>query len=272
MKKVFWLIILIAVLGTAIIFLKGNIDNTGKEDVGVKESDENQNGQEEILLFSTSTVAQSDGFYHIDAEYPKFTNASVSFNDKIADLIAERISSFKKEAKDNWDARNAALLPGEEFSENPFQPFDFIANWTPAQINDKYISFVMNIYYYVGGAHGAEEAAAFNYDLKNKKEVSINDFLGQSQQSLEKLSELSIAEVSFKLELQGIQIDRFSEEAVKAGTLPNAENFRDFNFTSDSLIIYFQKYQVAPGAAGAITITISKNELAENGIKSAYLN
>jgi len=70
---------------------------------------------------------QSDSFYNIRAEYPQFKEAGSAFNGKIKTLITERIDAFKQEAKDNWNARNATLGPGEEFLANPPQPFDFIA-------------------------------------------------------------------------------------------------------------------------------------------------
>ena len=56
---------------------------------------------------SVVSVTQSDSFYDIQAEYPQFTGIDPAFNQKISSLVTSQIDSFKKEAKDNFDARNA---------------------------------------------------------------------------------------------------------------------------------------------------------------------
>jgi hypothetical protein len=127
------------------------------------------------------------------------------------------------------------------------------------------------LYYYVGGAHGATEVHAFNYDLKKEREIALLDFLNSSQQSFEKLADLSKQKVSLQLENKDTGLDSFLEEMIENGTEPTQENYGDFNFNYNSLTVYFQKYQVAPGAAGPITIVFYENELYENSIESRYL-
>ena len=50
-----------------------------------------------------------------------------------------------------------------------------------------------------------------------------------------------------------------------------SENFKEFNFSPNALIIFFQRYQVAPGTVGSIIVTLSKSTLEENSLKSDYL-
>jgi hypothetical protein len=141
----------------------------------------------------------------------------------------------------------------------------------PTQLNDKYISFVVNLYYFVGGAHGANETYAFNYDLTKQKEITILDFLNSSQQSLEKLAGLSAQEVTSQLQGNEATMDDFLKQMIKDGTKPDLKNYKEFNFNYNSLTIYFQQYQVAPGSAGAITVTFYKNSLNASSINSDYL-
>jgi len=266
MKKLFWLIAVLIILGAA-VWLLGNKKPNNEVSPG---NQENQQGQE-IVLASTSTISQSDSFYNIKANWPQFAKVDAAFNKKIADLITGKIDTFKKDAKGTQDARNATLQPGEQFSATPTEPFDFIADWAATQVNDKYISFVITMYYFTGGAHGTNEVDAFNYDVMQKKEITINDFLGGSSQALQKLSQLSAKTVTSQLQTNGVQIDSFLTQMIQDGTKPTADNYADFNFTSDSLIIYFQQYQVAPGYIGPLTITLSKDVLAQNSITSNYL-
>jgi hypothetical protein len=271
MKKAYLLIAAIAVIGGAVFFVNKNKKvemNNGELQQGTNEI---QKTQETGVTASTSTVSQVDSFYDIKADYPQFGNMDQAFNDEIKNLVLGKIDTFKKDAKDNWDARNATLLPGETFFATPTEPFDFIASWTQTQMGDKYISFVINMYYFTGGAHGANEIYAFNYDVKVKKEISINDFLGNNQQAFLKLSQLANQQVTLRLKSSGMQMDSFLMQMIREGTNPTADNYANFNFTDDSLIIYFQQYQVAPGAAGQITITLSKGLLQQSSITSNYL-
>lgn len=220
---------------------------------------------------SVVTVAQSDSFYNIQAEYPQFAGADAAFNQKIADTVNNQVEAFKKEAKDNFDARNATLPAGQAPLANPEEPFDFIATWTPAQFSPAYASFMLDIYYFSGGAHGTDQIFAFNYDLKNKKEITITDFLG-SAANLDKLSVLAQAQITSQLQGNGEQLNSTLKQMIGDGTKPTPENYRNFTFGYGKLTIYFEQYQAAPGSAGTITITFYKSDLDQASINSTYLN
>ena len=267
MKKNILLIIIIIIFSVAIFLFLQKSGFFTEKNIIQEEFDEKENS----LSFSIIPINQTDSFYNIKAEYPQFKNASNDFNKKISDLINNKIDNFKKEAKDNWEARKATAMPDDPVSDNPTEPFDFICTWKPVQNNSQYLSFVVNLYYFVGGAHGANEIYAFNYDLDAQKEISIFEFLNSSQESFEKMSELAEKEVVLKLQSKEIIADDFIDKMIKNGTKAIPENYKNFNFNRDSLIIYFQQYQVAPGSAGEITITFYKNNLEQNLIKSDYL-
>ena len=228
-----------------------------------------EKGEENGLQVSVISISQTDSFYNIQVEYPQFEEVDAAFNKEISDLILGEIDSFKKEAKDNWNARNATL---ETPAANPPSPFDFIASWEPTQINKEYISFSVNIYYFVGGAHGVTEVDAFNYDVKKKADITINDFLGNSQQALQKLSQIAAQQVTSQIQSSGVPIDDILTQMIQQGTQPTMDNYRNFNFNYDSLTIYFQQYQVAPGYLGPLTVILYKNTLEDNSIESDYLD
>jgi hypothetical protein len=232
---------------------------------------EQENLAESGLSMNVSSVHQTDSFYNIQVEYPQFKNTDSAFNKKIADLINGQIDSFKKQSKDNWEARRATAPTESPLPETPEQPFDFIATWEPTQLNENYISFVLNVYYFVGGAHGATEVHGFNYDLKKQKEITILDFLNSLQPALDKLATLAAENVTSQMQRNEVQLDDFLQQMIQEGTKPTSENYQDFNFNCNSLIIYFQQYQVAPGAVGSVNVTFYKNTLDTNSIKSDYL-
>jgi len=107
--------------------------------------------------------------------------------------------------------------------------------------------------------------------MLEKKEIHINDFLGSSQEALEKISEISAQDIMSQLQSMGWKEVDNLKGMVNQGTAPVLENFKNFNFNNYNLIIYFQRYQVAPGAAGSLTVTISRTTLEQNSIKSDYI-
>lgn len=221
---------------------------------------------------SISSINQQDNFFNIKVEYPQFKfNGSTNLNKEISDLVNNKISQFKKDSQDNWTARRATATPDNPVPENPEAPFDFIVTWTPTQLNNNYLSFYIDIYYFTGGAHGASEIDAFNYDIAKKKEITISDFLNNSPDALQKLSVLTAQNVNSQLTSTEMQINDSLQQMITDGTAPTLDNYKNFNFNYNSLLIYFQQYQVAPGSSGQIKIKLYKPDLEQNFIKTNYL-
>jgi len=223
------------------------------------------------LPVNIQSIRESDGFFYVQAEYPQFQTAGTDFNQEIATLISGKINSFKEESRDNWKARLDTMSADKPLPKGPQQPFEFLASWQSAQLNNTYLSLVIKIYYFSGGAHGNEEIHAFNYDMVKKKKIRMDDFFESSQDALKKISKISAEDITGQLQSQGWREDDSLKEMVREGTAPLFKNFKNFNFDSQSLIIYFQRYQVAPGAAGSIIVRIAKVALEQNLLQSDYL-
>lgn len=223
------------------------------------------------LPMSVQSIQQLDDFFHIEAEYPQFEVVSPDFNQKIKRFVLDKINDFQNEAHDFWQTRfEASSTDEEQVPLNPETPFVFIASWQPAQLNTKYLSFMVHVYYFSGGAHGNEEVDAFNYDVAAAKELCLNDFLDFSQEALEKIAKLSAQDIAHQLAYMNGKENEFVQEMIKQGTVPVCSNFQNFNFDRNTLTIYFPKYQVAPGAAGVVTVTIPKTLLEDDFIAIKY--
>ena len=225
----------------------------------------------EGLRMNIVTVAQADDFYNIKAEYPQFEGADAAFNAKIAAAVNGRIEAFKKEARENFDARNATLPAGQAAKPNPEEPFDFIAVWTPGQFGPRFASFMLDIYYFSGGAHGQDQIFAFNYDLQNQKEITIVDFLA-GQDNLEKLAKIAQERITAQLESSGLPVNDSLKQMVQSGTESKPENYRNFTFGNGKLSVYFEQYQAAPGSEGTIKIDFYKKDFEQNGINATFLD
>jgi len=223
------------------------------------------------LPVNIQSIQESDSFFRVQAEYPQFQTAGPDFNQEIATLISDKIDSFKKQSMDSWKARLDTMPADKPVPQNPEEPFEFIASWEAPQLNNKYLSLVIKIYYFSGGAHGNEEICAFNYDMLQKKKIGIEDFFDSPQQALKKISQISAQDITSQLQSRGWKTDDSLKEMLSQGTAPVFENFSNFNFDTHNLIIYFQRYQVAPGAAGSLTVTIPRQTLEQDALQSGYL-
>ena len=223
------------------------------------------------LPLNIQSIRESDSFFSIHAEYPQFDTVDSDFNQQIATLIAGKINSFKEQSRDNWKAKLDTMPADKSLPKSPQQPFTFIASWDSAQLNNTYLSLVIKIYYFTGGAHGNEEIHTFNYDMVQRKTITIDEFFDSPQEALERISIISAEDITSQLKSREWKMDDDLEEMLKQGTAPSSDNFKNFNFDFYNLILYFQKYQVAPGAVGSLTVTISKQSLQQNSLRSDYL-
>lgn len=229
------------------------------------------NNPEDYVQMSVKNISELDSFFNVKAEYPQFNSAGTEFNNNISSFVEDNLKNFKTDAKANWQARIDTASSTEVVPEAPPEPFDFIATWNPVQVNNKYISFFEDIFYFAGGAHGTDEIRTFNYDFAKNQEITINDFLNNSATALSNLSRLSIQEIKTQLESKGVQVDESLNQMIQSGAAPDPENYQNFTFNYNSLTIYFERYQVAPGAVGSIAITFYNQQLISNSIQTSYL-
>lgn len=219
---------------------------------------------EKALTLENHNISENNDFFRVRAEYPQLPRASRDFNDKIKQLVTGKIAEFKKSSNEYWQARRETASPGETVPTAPEVPFDFIAHWEHDRLDEKYISVVLKIYYFSGGAHGNEEIYTFNYDLKNRREIGIMDFIG-SEENLRAISNLAKTQLAASLESMGWRSTSDTWSMLDDGAAPTVENYKDFTFNQDVLTVYFQKYQVAAGAAGSQQAFFYKDNLEAEG-------
>lgn len=209
-----------------------------------------------------------DTYTVFDVVYPQFKNAGADFNKKIEDTVMTGIASQKKDSADNWKARYDTQSPGEKIPQFPAKgdKFTFNVSWEPTQVNNQYISFVLIISGYTGGAHGYQNMVSFNYDVVNKKEISLAELFPNDPNYLKTISAFSVkdltAQFHTRLNLKTKADEQNFKESVLpmllSGTEPVPENFSIFTFTPKTVTIYFSEYQVAPYAMGESKVTIAR--------------
>ena len=162
-------------------------------------------------------------------------------------IIIFQISNFEKASEDNWKARQDTLPNSEAKQEFPSQPFTFVLNWKPEQINNKYISLIINVSSFVGGASSISDMTTFNFDIENNKILTLQDILKNDKNYLKTISDYSREQLQSTINPTN---DSNLQDMIISGTEPKSENFENFTFNEYSINIYFKKYQVAPGSSG----------------------
>ena len=117
--------------------------------------------------------------------------------------------------------------------------------------NENYLSYVFYTSTYTGGAHPDNQIFTINYDIKKNQLVTIEEII-ENKFTLSYLSDKSR-----RILKQNDQFkDETSLEMLINGTTPNKENFKNFVFTENGIVIYFEQYQIAPYSAGSFKVLI----------------
>ena len=210
-----------------------------------------------VINLSIYSIKESTKLFNISAEYPQIDKVKPESNDKIRSLVEGKIGDFKKTSESNWKARKETSAPDENLGEYPEKPFYFDISWEPVQLNSKYISFVLHLDFFEGGANANQVVSAFNYDLLNNKEMTLKDLLGDYPDYLKTISDYSIRELESNITAEG-NAD-ILKEMINAGAGPKEDNFRNFTFTDRAINLHFSKYDVLPGYFGEQEVHIPRS-------------
>lgn len=207
------------------------------------------------------SVAEDSYVLGISGFYPKFSQTDDAFNKKIADFVTSGVATFKKEANADYQAR---LETGGDDFKKQFETggmYTYQIKTDLVQSNNDFISMTITIDGYSGGAHGYETKTSFNYDVKNKKDITLDYFYPNNPNYLKIISDISRTSLTPQVEKATDQkpLDPFTKEMLTDGTDPARPiNFEVFTFTNDILTIYFGQYQVAAYAYGQFTVDIPR--------------
>ncbi|UTC62766.1 DUF3298 and DUF4163 domain-containing protein [Treponema sp. OMZ 787] len=159
-----------------------------------------------------------------------------------------------KEVTDEFWNGYYSISPDDMAKSPTARNFELVIGYDDIVRDKNYISFVLSIYEYAGGAHGLTSLVPVNYDIKTKKLVSLADVLRPASKNwLTKLSNEARKQLTNKVKKGELSSD---EGMIKEGTEPKLENFDVFQIENGKIKIIFEQYQVAPYSEGLPEITI----------------
>lgn len=180
---------------------------------------------------------QHDDRWSIDIKYPVLADAD-AFNLAVHRNLDSRVNEFKKG------------LPLESASKDyPDYGSNLKGTYRAQVLKDGVVSVLLDFSTYVtGAAHPGGELASINYDSYTHRLLVLSDLFLPKSRYVSRLSEIAIESLN--------QNEYADTHAVHRGAGPVESNFKVFTLTDTELVLHFQTYQVAAGAAGPQRVVI----------------
>jgi hypothetical protein len=178
---------------------------------------------------------------------------SESLNDSLnkyiyEDTVLENIQAFKDEI-----ASYGKEQAGSQ-GEGPAWQYMLTIEYEVISYTDKVISLLFNISPYLGGAHGMTYLKTFNFDLENNTLLELGDIFNPGSDYLAYISGYCRQDLEKQMLAMQTEPDK---DWINEGTGPAVlQNYSRFLLGPEGLIIRFEAYQVAPGAAGDFSVLI----------------
>ncbi len=182
-------------------------------------------------------IEEKNNNYKIIAYYPKTDYL------KLNNVINDKIYEYIKEFKENVNS-----------SDYPINQYYSLIILYDCYEYDNYISYIFRIEDYTGGAHPNHRIYTVVYDIKNNVIITIDDLINKNQNILNIFSENSreILKSNDKIT---------SSTMLYEGTKPKKENFTNFVFSKNGIILFFQEYQVAPYSQGEFNVVLDYKKI-----------
>lgn len=182
--------------------------------------------------------------YTITSQTPQLTGSNdprvQAFNQQVNGFVTYEVDVFRQ---------NFQQLPITAYSNGSSLDVTYTLI---SQIGDLW-SFKFDIAFYSdGAAHPGLNSTTLNYDLGQGRELVLSDLFLPNSNYLEVIANYCTAE---------LMKQPYSDSFFLDGAKPTLENYRNWNITPDGLLITFDTYQVAPGAAGPQTVMVPYGEL-----------
>jgi len=163
--------------------------------------------------------------------------------------VLSTINDFKDEISSYQD---------EDFAFDYFLTIDY----SVVMYDENGISVCLDIYPYLGGAHGMLYFETINFDLEKMSLIELEELFVDGYDYLGIISEYCRENLTEQMDDRDYELD---EQWLEDGTDPgHTDNFTNFLVTPSELIIKFPAYQVAPYAAGDFTVIIPYEEFKGN--------
>ena len=187
-------------------------------------------GPEVALKLQEHQLKQSDDWWSIEIKYPHIERLE-AFNTIIRQHVTKVANDF----------RNG--LPITAPKEYPNYVAYLKGDFKAQTLKNGIISVLFSYDEYTpGAAHPWGVLASIAYDTRQNRVLALADLFCPDSNYLSQLSKIAIQELDKR--------EYADKEEIRRGAAPSGHNFAVFTLTESELVLHFQQYQVAAGAAG----------------------
>lgn len=203
-------------------------------------------------------IETASPYVQTKGSYPQFSYLPDSFNTAIRKAVQSAQKEHESVSKDNWDVRFETQSPTDNISTVPGtdERFLFSVESSIVRNDDQYVSVLLRVGGYSGGAHGYEQIQTFTFDRIKNDIVGIEDFY--STEALKELSSYVVDKLTTQLALaSNSHKSDIDTDLIEEGAGPDTDNYSRFTINPDDTItFYFDPYQVAAYAFGEQSVTV----------------
>ena len=210
---------------------------------------------------SSCTVTGKSIYENMPERKTEITASYPVFEDRKTPGLFDDVNSHIKGVVDPWIAKfmDSTADVSQNMPAGAAWILQLQTDYAVEYLNGIILSLSFTDYAFTGGAHGGTISSTYDYDLVNKKEISLSDIFKPGSDYLKFLSDYSFEDIKRQNTQMGMDS---MEDMIKPGVDPLIpENFARFILTADSLIIRFDQYQVGPGAAGSYSVSIGYEKI-----------
>ncbi len=207
----------------------------------------NKSAPTKMFEISDQIISDKTSPFDISITYPKISGLD-ELNKEIKDTVESTLKDFKEISLEN-DSAIKENDP-ESYAKYP-RSYYLSISYEKGLIDENTASIILYVENFTGGAHGAHYPIAFNYDVKNKKDIKLSDLFLNQPDYLQKISDFCSADLKKQIleRTQGMD-----EGWILEGAGPKEENFSTFMINKNSITFYFSEYQVAAYALGSFEV------------------
>lgn len=197
------------------------------------------------LSVSEQTLTQNGPRYTIDLKYPATGVGAIDA------VIAEFAAARRDEMLPYFtDPEAVQYLPEDMgmFAE---------LNYGIGRNDSEWFSVMFTYFTFAGGAHPNTMQYGMNFLVADGGLVELAEIIGHD--GIKFVSAYAVSDIDKQFGNDGIEVN---DEWVLRGAGPRESNFAAFNWGAETMTIIFPAYQVAPYAAGPVTVEIPTAKLA----------
>lgn len=213
-----------------------------------------------LLEIGSQQHRVSERYYTYAGEVPVFSSdSSPELAEELSILMEKQIVKNQELIEDDAEE----LYASNADSGFVYPPHIHNVDFTVKRNDSKYLSLYLVYNAYTGGAHGTHYDVGYNFNLSTGHRLELKDMFKPDVDYVSAINE------QIQSQIDTIKAEYVAKDEGEWHPYMGFETISEdqhFYLTDDSIVIFFDLYEIAPYAAGVPTFEVSFEEL------EAYLN